>query len=73
MEILGLFFEIIFLFLGIYVYRFATGKLRIHPTQQPFADRMRRENAGWMRVASLALIAIMSIEIILHIIQLLKK
>lgn len=73
MEIIGLIFEFCFLALGIISYRFATGKMRFSESQRPMADRFRKENGGWMRILGLALAAIMSIEIVLHIFQLFSK
>ncbi len=73
MEITGLFFEIIFLLLGIFVYRLSTGKMNVHEMQRPAMERFIKENGRLMRIMSLALIAIMSVEIVLHIYQLIKK
>lgn len=73
MEITGLFFELIFLLLGIFVYRLSTGKMRVHEMQRPAMERFIKENGRLMRVMSLALIAIMSVEMALHIYQLIKK
>ena len=67
MEYIGLFFEICFLALGIISYRFATGKMRFSESQRPMADQFRNENLG------LALTAIMSVEVVLHIFQLFAK
>ncbi len=72
MEYIGLMFEFIFLAIGFYAYRFATGKTRFSPSTQPLADRFRKENGAWMRPLGLALTAIMSIEIVLHIFQMIK-
>ena len=73
MEIIGLFFEICFLTLGIFAYRFATGKMRFSEAQRPMAEQFRKENGGWMRILGLVLAAIMSVEIVLHIFQLFVK
>lgn len=73
MEILGLIFELIFLGLGIIGYRFATGKVAVHNTQRPLMEQWRRENGGWLRYLSLALIAMMTIEIGLHVMTFFKK
>jgi hypothetical protein len=72
-EYIGLVFEIIFLMLGIWVYRFSTGKIKFHATQQPLIERFRLENKGWMRITSLLLTAIMSVEIALHLIQIFSR
>ena len=73
MEIIGLLFEFIFLALGVFTYRFAMGKINFSEAQRPAAERFRKENGGWMRILGLALAAIASIEIALHIFQLIKK
>ena len=73
MEYIGLFFEICFLALGIISYRFATGKMRFSESQRPMADQFRNENGTWMRLLGLALTAIMSVEVVLHIFQLFAK
>ena len=73
MEIIGLLFEFIFLALGVFAYRFATGKMKFSDAQRPMAEQFRKENGGWMRILGLALTAIMSVEIVLHIFQMVKK
>lgn len=73
MEIIGLLFELFFLALGIFAYRFGSGKIRFSESQRPAAERFRKENGGWMRILGLALAAMMSFELILHIFQLIKK
>jgi hypothetical protein len=73
MEYLGLLVEVLFLLLGIQVYRFATGRIRPRkPEAQARSEQFRQENKGWMRILSLALIAIMAIEISLHIVQMVR-
>lgn len=72
MELAGLVFEAIFLLIGIYVYRLSTGKMRVHANQRPALERFVKENGRIMRILSLALIAMMTFEIFLHIIQLLR-
>lgn len=68
MEILGLIFEFIFLAFGVYIYLFAYGKIDITTHKNPEqAEAFRKKNAGWLRLLSLALIAVMSLEIFLHI------
>jgi hypothetical protein len=73
MEYIGLVFEIIFLMLGIWVYRFSMGKIKFHSTQQPLIERFRLDNKGWMRFTSLLLTAIMSVEVGLHLLQIFSK
>jgi hypothetical protein len=73
MEILGFIFEWVLFGVGLYIYRFAAGKIHFHNTQQPIAERFRKENGSWMRIAGLLLMAIMAVEIALHLIQIFKK
>ena len=68
MQHVGLFFEILFLAFGIYVYLFSIGKLKTKdPKMAKKAEAFRKENATWMRWMALALIAFMSIEVFLNI------
>ncbi|MEM9822255.1 MAG: hypothetical protein AAF985_14325 [Bacteroidota bacterium] len=68
MEYFGLILEILFLILGIYLYLFTRGVVNSKdPVMQEKADAFRKKNAGWMRLLSLALIAVMTLEIILHV------
>ena len=72
MEFVGLFFEFIFLAFGVYIYLFSTGKMKVKdPEKQAKAEAFRKDNASWMRIASLALIAIMLVNIYFHITQIL--
>jgi hypothetical protein len=73
MEYIGLLFEIAFLLLSIFVYRLSTGKMKVSDAQRPMMERFIKENGRIMRILSLALMAIMSLEITLHIFQLFKK
>ena len=59
---LGLFFEFLFLFAGIYLYLFSRGLIK---TKQ--GASFLEENKTLIRFGSLALIAIMAINICLHI------
>ena len=69
MEYIGLLFEMLFLLLGIFVYRLSTGKLKVKEAQRPAMERFVKENGGIMRILSLALIAVMTFEIGLHLYQ----
>ncbi len=71
MEYLGLFFEIIFLIIGIYLYLFVRGFVKQkNPEKQAKMDEFRKENGWWLRLAAIALISVMTINIALHIQQL---
>jgi hypothetical protein len=63
MDKLGLITEFLFLGLGIYVYLFATGLILL---KNPQAQKFRDENATLLRYISLALMAIMLVNIALH-------
>ena len=72
MEYLGLIFEIIFLAIGGYLYLFVIGFInQKDPKKQAKMDDFRKENGWWLRLAAIALIAIMTINIALHVQQLL--
>ena len=71
MEYLGLFFELLILAFAVYLYLFATGRVQARTEKaQQKADAFRESNAGWLRILSLALAAIMLVNVILHIMQL---
>jgi len=63
MDYLGLLTEFAFLVIGIYVYLFAIGKININ---SPQAFKFRADNATLLRYLSLALMAIMLVNIIIH-------
>lgn len=70
MEYLGFLVELLLFALGVYLYLFATGRVRVrNPTAQARAEEFRRGNAGWMRLLGLALAAIMLVNLIVHIMQ----
>jgi hypothetical protein len=71
MEYLGLLVELAFLAMGIYLYLFAIGKAKAaDPAARERAEAFRQRNAWWLRLASLALVAIMTVNIVLHLMQL---
>lgn len=70
-ELLGLLVELLFLLLGLQVYRFASGKIVPRdPKARVRSEQFRKENAVWMRPLALLLMAIMAIELLLHVYQL---
>lgn len=74
MEYIGLIFEIIFLILGIYLYLFSRGQLKSKdPNMQAKAEAFRQKNATWLRLFALAIMAIMALNIVVHISQLLSN
>lgn len=71
MEFLGLIVEILLLALGVYLYLFARGIIKVKdPERRERAESFRQHNATWMRLLGLALAAIMLMNVILHISQL---
>lgn len=71
MEFLGLFFELLFLVMGVYLYLFAIGRVSTKdPNARDRAETFRAKNGWWLRLLSLALIAIMAVNIYLHLVQL---
>ncbi len=73
MEYLGLLFEILFFVLGAYVYALTRGLLHVNASVKPFYDSFMKENKSILRILSLLVIAIMGLNIILHIVYLVKK
>ncbi len=71
MEIFGLLFEFVFLALGVYIYLFAIGQVKVKDNEQ--AIRFRQVNGWWLRLLSLALVAMMTVNIFLHIRDLLGQ
>lgn len=71
MDILGLLAELLFLAGGVYLYLFSIGKIKASqdPAVQAKADEFRLQNNWWLRLLSLALIAIMSVNVFLHVSQ----
>ena len=53
--------------MGVYVYLFSRGKFSVKdPEKNKKMEEFRNENAGWMRILSLLLIALMSVEIFMN-------
>ena len=74
MEYLGLLFEFIFLGFGIFVYLFAKGLFTPKDVlKAKKAAEIRKNNGGWMRIVGLALTAIMIINIVIHLQQLIRS
>ncbi|GJM32006.1 MAG: hypothetical protein DHS20C18_10070 [Saprospiraceae bacterium] len=67
-DILGLIFELIFLGLGIFLYIFALGRFTPGDADtQKKANDFRQKNGWWLRMTALALIAIMLVNLYLHL------
>jgi hypothetical protein len=70
MEFVTLAYELFLLAIGVYMYLFAIGKVASKdPSVQKKANDFRARNKGWMRILGLALMAIMTVNIVLHIMQ----
>lgn len=68
MEYTGLIFEVIFLLMGVYLYMFSIGKVKSNdPEKQKKAEEFRVQNGGWLKLVSMALVAIMLVNLYLHI------
>lgn len=71
MEYFGLFTELLLLSAGVYLYLFAIGRLKFRDeATRARAEVFRSRNARWLRLAALALTAIMTINLIVHLRQL---
>lgn len=71
MEFVGLLVEILLLALGVYLYLFARGIIKVsNPDRRERAESFRQQNATWMRLLGLGLAAIMLMNVIFHFIQL---
>lgn len=66
MDYIGLFFEIIFFCAGIALYLFATGRMKFSNFEaEAKAAKIRRENGSMLRILSLAVVAIMFLNMYL--------
>jgi len=71
MEYLGLLLEILFFGFGLYLYLLAIGKMQAKdPEAAERLEAFRKRNAWWMRIGGLAIMALMLVNIYLHIVQL---
>jgi hypothetical protein len=74
MEYLGLLFEVLLFGLGLYVYLFSRGFVKAgDPAIMERAEAFRRSNGWWMRLAGLALMAVMGANIVLHVMDMMKR
>jgi len=68
MEYLGLLFELIFLSMGVYLYLVSIGKIvPKDPQAKARSEAFREKNGRWLRPVSLALVALMVVNVFLHI------
>lgn len=71
LEWIGLLFELLFLSAGIYLYLFAIGKISTSdPVARQRMEDLRARHGWWIRLAALALTAIMLVNVVLHLRQL---
>lgn len=65
---LGLVLEILLFALGLYLYLFARGFIKVKDVDRAAkAEAFRQDNATWMRLLGLALAAIMFFNILAHL------
>ncbi|MCB0706229.1 MAG: hypothetical protein KDC34_13000 [Saprospiraceae bacterium] len=70
----GLIFEIVFLAIGVYVYLFARGVISFKdPAARARSEEFRKENGRILRILALALIAVMGMNIAIHLYSLVKS
>ena len=63
-----MFFEIVFFVVAGYIYLFSIGKLSVKdPEKQAKLESFRNENAGWLKLLSLAIMAIMAVNIFISV------
>jgi ABC-type nickel/cobalt efflux system permease component RcnA len=73
MDYAGLILEVVFFVLGLYLYLFAIGKLKASEQKARLrAETFRQKNEKWLRIIALALMAVMAVNIYLHILQMAK-
>ncbi|NJB85582.1 hypothetical protein GGR26_001327 [Lewinella marina] len=73
LSLIGLFIELILLAVGVYLYLFARGMLRFGSAEaRARAEVFRADNATWMRLLGLALAALMLVNVVLHVRDLLQ-
>lgn len=71
LDYLGLILEVVFLAFGVYLYLFSIGWLKAGSLEvREKAEAFRKRNGWWMRIGALAIIAIMAVNIYLHVLQL---
>ncbi|TXF90382.1 hypothetical protein FUA23_06220 [Neolewinella aurantiaca] len=65
---ISLIIEIALLAIGIYIYLFARGLVRMgKPEARARAEAFRQENGTWLRLLGLALAAIMAMNVMFHV------
>lgn len=68
-----MFFELVLLIAGVYMYLFARGLWKVKdPELQKKAEAFRSKNAWLLRSGGLALTAVMALNLVLHIRELLN-
>lgn len=74
MEYLGLVVELLFFGLGLYLYLLVRGFIRPgNDEQRHQLDAFRKKNGWWLRILSLALMAVMAANIYLHLMDLMSS
>lgn len=62
--------EFAFFGFGVYLYLFATGRIKVEQASAQKAAAFREKNGWWLRLGGLAVMAIMAINIYLHLLEL---
>ncbi|THH41273.1 hypothetical protein [Neolewinella litorea] len=67
-SLVGLLIELLLLAVGVYLYLFARGLISFgSPESRARAEAFRADNATWMRLLGLALAALMLVNVVLHV------
>lgn len=67
-SILSLIIQIVFLAIGLYLYLFARGLVSFgKPEARARAEEFRKDNATWMRLLGLALAAVMALNVVFQV------
>ncbi|MEN0004215.1 MAG: hypothetical protein AAF798_08735 [Bacteroidota bacterium] len=68
MDVIGLIVELLFLGLGVYIYLYSRGFFKSKDAAvQKKSDDFRKQNGWWLRLLALGLIAVMSLNLVLHL------
>lgn len=69
MEFVGLFIELLLLGMATYLYLYASGRIKAKDAEmQKKADDFRKNNS-WMRILALFFMAVMVVNIVMHLLQ----
>ena len=67
-SVTGLIIEVLLFLLGLYLYLFARGVVSFGSVEaKARAEAFRKDNATWLRLLGLALAAVMGLNVVLHL------